>query len=62
MTERVVAKHNLEDPEAANHDLQYWLSRSHEERIEAVDTLRELFYGSTPRLQRISRVIEQAPC
>ena len=61
MMDRVIAKHNLEDPDAAKHDLQYWLSRPHEERIAAVDAFRELFYGSTPRLQRISRVIQQTP-
>lgn len=39
-------------------DLAYWRSRSPEERIAAMETLREQFYAlqgykETPRLQRV---------
>jgi hypothetical protein len=40
-------------------DLAYWLSKSPEERIEAVEILRKQFNGNTKRLQRIIRVIQQ---
>jgi hypothetical protein len=60
MMERVVNKHDLQTPEAAKDDLRYWLGKPHEERVAAVDAFRELFYGSTPRLQRITQVVQQA--
>ena len=41
-------------------DLDYWLSRPAEERIAAVEILRREYYGSSARLQRISRIIKQA--
>ena len=40
-------------------DLAYWLSRSPNERIEAVETLRKQFNGTTERFQRVIRVIQQ---
>jgi len=40
-------------------DLAYWQKRSPEERISAVELLRRQYYGSTGRLQRVSRIVEQ---
>ena len=40
-------------------DLDYWLGRSEEERLSAVEILRRQVYEHTPRLQRIARVIQQ---
>jgi hypothetical protein len=40
-----------------NRDLAYWLSRSPEERISAVEYLRKQYHGSTERLQISVRVI-----
>ena len=57
---KVVRKTNLHNPESAKEDISYWLSRPAEERIAAVDYLREQYYGSTERLQRIARVIQRA--
>jgi hypothetical protein len=45
--------------EKAQDNLVYWLSRSTEERIEAVEILRREYYGSSTRLQRIAHVIKQ---
>ncbi len=59
MMKRIVTIRDLADSTAAKRDLVYWMGRPHEERLAAVDTLRELFYGSTPRLQRIARVVQQ---
>ena len=57
--EKVVRKSNLNNPESTKEDLSYWMSRPTEERVAAVDYLREQYYGSTERLQRIARVIQQ---
>ena len=41
-------------------DLAYWLSKSPEERVAAVDFLREQYHGSTGRLQKVARVIQRS--
>lgn len=40
-------------------DLTYWLSKSPEKRIEALEILRKQFNGTAKRLQRTIRVIQQ---
>jgi hypothetical protein len=60
MIKKYVRKMELNDPQADKRDLSYWLSRSPEERIAAVDYLRKQYYGSTERLQRIARVVQRA--
>ena len=60
LNKNIVRKSNLNDPQSAKEDLLYWLSRPAEERVAAVDYLREQYYGSTERLQRIARVIQRA--
>lgn len=59
MIKKIVKKRDLEDSNAAKLDLEYWLSKSPGERLAAVDTFRKLFHGSSARLQRVARVIEQ---
>jgi len=44
--------------ETPEDNLAYWLSRSTEERIAAVEILRREYYGSSARLQRIAHVIK----
>ena len=41
-------------------DLDYWLSKSPEERVAAVDFLREQYHGSSGRLQKVARVIQRS--
>lgn len=42
-------------------DYEYWKTRSHIERIAAVEFLRISYYGKvTPRLQRVSRIIKRS--
>lgn len=48
--------HNHDD---AKRNVEYWLSRTTTERIAAVDQLREQYYGSLPRLQRVVRVVKR---
>ena len=59
MIQKIVSKHNLEDPEAVKRDLAYWLGRSPAERLAAVDAFRKMFHGSSAGLQSVARVIEQ---
>ena len=49
--------------ETLSSDLDYWLSRTPTERLEALELLRQIHYGydpATERLQRIYTVIEPA--
>ncbi len=46
MIEKVVRKQSLQDS-YNNDDLAYWLSKTPEERIEAVEYLRRQYYGSS---------------
>jgi hypothetical protein len=42
-------------------DRAYWLSKTPEERLEAVELLRQIHYGydpSTERLQRVLTILE----
>ncbi len=59
--EKVVRKISLKDKR--NYDLEYWLSKTPEERISAIEFLRQQFYetedGSTPRLQRVAKIIKR---
>jgi hypothetical protein len=59
MIEKVVKKGSLLDCTDARNDLEYWLAKSPQERIEAVEVLRKQRHGNQQRLQRIARVIER---
>lgn len=58
--EKVARKISLKDRH--NYDLEYWLSKTPEERISAIEFLRKQFYetkdGSPPRLQRVIKLIK----
>jgi len=56
----VIKKRNLRDPNLVKEDLEYWRSRSPEERIAAVEELRRQFYGDLPGLSRVVRVIQRS--
>ena len=59
MIEKVVNKRNLKDSSSIVEDLAYWLSKTPEERVAAVEYLRRQYHGSTTRLQRSTRVVQQ---
>jgi len=44
----------------ARSNLEYWLSKTPEERISAVEELRRQWIGTEQRLQRVVRVIRRA--
>jgi len=59
MIKKVAKVKNLNDKSILLDDLKYWLIRSPEERVAAVDYLRRQFHGSSERLQRVARVIQR---
>lgn len=61
MIKKIVKKHHLQDQAATKNDLAYWLSKTPEERVAAVDDLRRQYYGNATRLQRIARVVQRLP-
>ena len=58
MIEKVVNKCKL-DELSCNKDLAYWLSRTPEDRILAVEALRQQHYGLSLKSQKIVRVIRR---
>jgi len=58
MIKKVVSKHKLGEL-SCNKDLAYWLSRTSDDRILAVEALRQQHYGRSLKSQRIARVIKR---
>jgi hypothetical protein len=58
MIQKVVKKTTFEEVAESNPDLEYWLSRPPQERVETVEFLRRQVYGSPARLQRVVRVVQ----
>lgn len=59
MLEKIVRKGDLKTDSSIKEDLAYWLSRTPQERIAAIESLRRQSYGSSVRLQRSARVVQQ---
>ena len=59
MIRKTVKKRDLDSFSEIRQNLEYWLSRSPEERLAAVDALRHQYYGDTHRFQRVARVVQQ---
>jgi len=60
MIAKVVKKGVLREFYEVKEDLEYWLSRTPDERVEAVELLRRQYYGNAGRLQRVARVFRRA--
>jgi hypothetical protein len=60
MIEKVVRRANVRDVKEVEESLAYWLSKTPEERVAAVEYLRRQFNGSSARLQRSARVIQRS--
>jgi len=43
---------------ADNDDKQYWLSKSFQERLEAIEYLRQIMFGYDPDTERLQRFFE----
>lgn len=57
MIRKIVKKTTFEEVAESNPDLDYWLSRSPHERVEAVEFLRRQVPGSTARIKKVLRII-----
>jgi hypothetical protein len=60
MIRKFVNKRDLRNFSSIKEDPSYWLSKTPEERVAAVDYLRKQYHGSTERLQRSARVIKRS--
>lgn len=60
MMEKVVRRWKLGDPAAEKADLAYWLSKTPEERLAALEALREQVGAHSERLQRVARIVQRA--
>jgi len=58
MIQKIVKKSRIDDLSSIQEDLAYWLSKSPEERIAAVEFLRRQHDGKIARLQRSARIIQ----
>lgn len=56
---KVVTKKKLGDLKNDKSDLNYWLSKTPDERILAVEELRRQYAGSEERLQRVVKIIKR---
>jgi hypothetical protein len=59
MINRTVRKLDLNNHSSSKEDLEYWLSKTTQDRIEAIELLRRQLHGSSARLQRSACVIQQ---
>jgi hypothetical protein len=59
MIEKTVKKLDLKRDSSIKEDLAYWLSKTPRDRIAAIEFLRRQYHGSSARLQRSARVIQQ---
>jgi hypothetical protein len=57
MIQKVVHKVKLHEHNEIRQNLDYWLSRTPEERVAAVEFYRRQVYGNIPQLQRITQVL-----
>ena len=58
MIKPIIKIRTLNDYDEIKDNLQFWLSRSPHERVEAVDYLRNQSHGNSIRLQRTARIIQ----
>ena len=59
MIQKIVTKRPLQDTSSIEDDLAYWLRKTPEERVTAVDYLRRQYHGDTVRLQRSAHVVKR---
>lgn len=59
MDRTAVKLYHMDEFDEVGENLRYWLTRPPEERLDAVDELRDEWYGEQ-RLQRTARIVPQA--
>jgi len=57
MIAKTMRKESLRNISEVKEDLAFWLTKTPEERIAAVELLRRQQHGSSERLQRTARVV-----
>ncbi len=60
MIEKVLTITSL-DEDTSQQDLAYWLSRPSEERLAAVELLRERVFDLPQPIERILEIVERVP-
>jgi hypothetical protein len=60
MIEKVLTIISL-DEDTSQQDLAYWLSRTSEERLAAVELLRERVFDLPQPIEKILEIVERAP-
>ena len=55
---KLVKKSSIDKLNSIKEDLDFWLDKSPEDRISAVEYLRRQYDGNTARLQRSARIIQ----
>ena len=62
MIKKTVKVQSLKDHNANSikDDLSFWLKKSPEERLDAVEFLRRQFHGNSARLQRSAQIIQRS--
>ena len=58
MIEKVARKRRSHESDSVKDDLAYWLSKTSDERVSAVEILRRQYDGNSTRLQRVVRIVE----
>jgi len=56
---KTVRRTTVSDTGDLRRDLDYWLAQSPEQRLGAVDFLREQEHGNSIGLQRVARVVQR---
>ena len=56
MIEKVIKKYQLSQFDQQKEDLKYWMSKTSEERVEAVEILRRIRHGDLPGLQELLKL------
>lgn len=59
MIEKTVKRFDVKKDLSIKEDLAYWLNKTPRERVAAIEFLRGQYHGSSARLQRSARVIQQ---
>jgi hypothetical protein len=61
MIQKVVHKAKLQEYNEIRQNLEYWLSRTPEERVAAVEFYRRQVYGDIPPIQKVVHIIKRQP-
>jgi len=57
--QKTVKKADLRNFSEIRENLSYWLSKTPEERLSALEHLRKTFHGTSGRLQRAARIAQR---